>query len=189
MTRPGRALRGMAVAPAAVALIVGAACGGDDASAPAPTATPAASPTPAASSLAATATQLPTQAAATSPALPRSLAAGELRLPAAASFDEPGFHEALVASHDLPPEVDTTPGVRLVLRLWDAGRNQQTCSRDHPLSGCATMDWSDFEGRPGVPSGGVFENSLTVELASGPHTFFLTERDTLDDEPNEYAPG
>ena len=51
------------------------------------------------------------------------------------------------------------------------------------------MDWSDFEGRPGVPPGGVFENSLTVQLASGPHTFFLTERDTLDDEPNEYSPG
>ena len=51
------------------------------------------------------------------------------------------------------------------------------------------MDWSDFEGRPGVPPGGVFENSLTVQLASGPHTFFLTEEDTLDDEPNEYAPG
>ena len=189
MTRPGGALGAVAVALAAAALIVGAACGGDDAAAPAPTATPAAGPTAAAFSLAATATQLPTRAAGTTPALPRSLAAGEIRLPAAASFGEPGFHEVLVASHDLPPEVDTTPGVRLVLRLWDAGRSQQTCSRDHPLSGCATVDWSDFEGRPGVPSGGVFENSLTVELASGPHTFFLTERDTLDDEPNEYAPG
>lgn len=179
----------MALPLAAAVLIVGATCEGEDASAPAPTAAPAASPTAAASSLAATATQLPTQAATTSPALRRSLAAGELRLAAAASFGEPGFHEVLIASHDLPPEVDTTAGLRLVLRLWDAGRSQQTCSRDHPLSGCATVDWSDFEGRPGVPPGGVFENSLTVQLASGPHTFFLTERDTLDDEPNEYAPG
>ena len=191
MSKPGAALRAVVVPLATAALIAGAACGDGDASGVTLTATPAAGPPPTravAPSLTATATPEPTSPAS-SLTSPRILAAGEFRLPAAASFDQPGFHEVLVATHDLPPQVDMTGGSRLVLRLWDAGRTQQTCSRDHPLSGCATVDWSDFEGRPGVPSGGVFDNSLTVQLASGPHTFFLTERDTLDDEPNEYAPG
>ena len=192
MAKLGVALGAMVVALAAAALIAGAACGGDVASERTPTATTATSPPapPAAvTSLTATATPEPAPAAATSTTLPRSLAAGEFRLPAAASFGQPGFHEVLVATHDLLAEVDSTRGLRLVLRLWDAGRTQQTCSRDHPLSGCATVDWSDFEGRPGVPPGGVFENSLTVQLASGPHTFFLTEEHTLGNEPNEYTPG
>ena len=160
MTRPSGALRAMAVALATAALIVGATCGGEDASERAPTATPATSLPPAASSIAATATELPTQGAATSPALVRSLPARELRLPTAAAFGQPGFREVFVDTHALPPKVDTTAGVRLVLRLWDVGRTQETCSLYHPLSGCATVDWSDFEGRPGVPPGGVFENSL-----------------------------
>ena len=192
MARPGLALRGLALPLAAAALIALSACGDDDAPVVTPTAATAASPAPipaAAPSLTATATPGPAPAAAPALTVPQSLASGEFRLPAAGGFGQPGFHEVLVATHALPPSVDMAGGLRLVLKLWDAGRTQQTCSRDHPLSGCATVDWSDFESRQKVPPGGVFENSLTVQLASGPHTFFLTEDGELNDEPNKYAPG
>ena len=114
---------------------------------------------------------------------------GEFRIPAAAGFGDPGFNDVLVAAHDLPADVDQTGGLRLVLRLWDATRTEQKCSREHPLSGCVTVDWSDFEGRPNVPTGGVFVNGIVVQLESGPHTLYQTEEGELVDEPNEYAPG
>ena len=118
----------------------------------------------------------------------QALAAGELHLPAAGSFGEPGFHEVLTAAPDLPLVLGPTAGLRLVLRLRDAGRPGQTCSRDHPLSGCATVDWSDSASRPGVPPGGVFGNTLTLRLASGERTFFLSESGSLNDGPDPFMP-
>ena len=77
----------------------------------------------------------------------------------------------------------------LVLRLRDVERPDRQCDSDHPLSGCITVDWSDFEGRPGVPPGGVFDNHLTIQLASGPRTFYLSETGSLANEPDSHAPG
>ena len=119
----------------------------------------------------------------------RTLATGEFQLPAARAFGQPGFHQVLEATQELPSDLGRTAGQTLVLKLWDAGRIEQTCSRDHPLSGCATVDWSDAESRPGVPPGGVFDNHLSFELATGPQTLFLSDTDALIGEPNEYVPG
>ena len=77
----------------------------------------------------------------------------------------------------------------LVLTLRDLGRPQQGCSREHPLSGCATVDWSDFDGRPNVPPGGVFEHRLVLQLASGAQAFFLSDSGSLNEAPDRYKPG
>ena len=94
------------------------------------------------------------------------LASGELSLAAATSFGTPGFHEVLTSSQTIPEDITATAGRRLVLTLRDLGRPEQRCAREHPLSGCATVDWSDFEGRPGVPPGGVFEHRLILGRSS-----------------------
>ena len=119
----------------------------------------------------------------------RTLVGGEFELPAARSFGEPGFHEVLTSSQSLPKNLGQTAGLRLVLALRDGRRPEQTCSRQHPLSGCATVDWSDTESRPGVPPGGVFENTLTVRLVPGAHTLHLSESGGLNDSPDPFKPG
>lgn len=113
------------------------------------------------------------------------LAAGELELPAAEAFGESGFHEALTGEATLPTELGPTEGRRLVLRLRDAGRPSQACDTEHPLSGCATVDWSDDESRPNVPPGGVFDNRLEL----GGQTFFLSESGALAGAPDQFRPG
>lgn len=120
---------------------------------------------------------------------PLVLVSGNLELPAANDFGEPGFHKVLTATQNLSSELGETAGLRLVLSLWDVKRSEITCTTEHPLSGCATIDWSDFESRPNVPPGGVFDNSLTLELVSGTHTFYLSETGDLNDEPDAYKPG
>src|SRR5438132_3690556 len=111
------------------------------------------------------------------------LAAGTLSLPAASAFGEPGFHQALVAQARLPQAIPR--GTRLVLSLRDASRPRQTCSSEHPLSGCATVDWSDDPSRPKVPPSGVFLN----ELAAGGRTYFLSESGALARRPDRFEPG
>ncbi|MEE9247393.1 MAG: hypothetical protein V3U79_01685 [Dehalococcoidia bacterium] len=185
-------------------LVIALACGGGVTATPQgppPSPTVGQSPlartpilTPAATATAvSTATIAPPPIATDIPALttlaPGVLVAGLLDLPAANAFGEPGFHQVLTASGDVPPDSGPAPGSRLVLRLWDADRPDSICSFDHPLSGCATVDWSDDDRRPGVPPGGVFENSLTLELTSGVQTFFLSQSDALNDEPDPFAPG
>jgi len=123
------------------------------------------------------------------PASPFRIAAGEFDLPAANAFGEPGFHETVQLTHSIPSAIETSAGMRIVVSLWDAGRPDQTCSNDHPLSGCATVDWSDAEGRPNVPAGGVFENSLELQLSDGARTFYLSERGLLAEEADVYDPG
>jgi hypothetical protein len=112
-----------------------------------------------------------------------------LSLPAAGAFGEPGFHEVLNAAHSLPEDLGDVWRKTLVLRLWDAGRSGVACSSQHPLSGCATVDWSDAPGRPNVPAGGVFRNTVTLRLASGEHTLFLSESESLRDDPDPFKPG
>src|SRR5262249_23058942 len=79
------------------------------------------------------------------------LAAGTYRLPAASAFGEPGFHEASTIRASVPVALAPGAGRTLVVRLHDSSRPGQTCSADHPLSGCATVDWSDSPDRPKVP--------------------------------------
>jgi len=117
------------------------------------------------------------------------LVAGELRLPAASSFGDPGFHHALAAGGRVPANLRPSARFRLVLTLRDASRTEQKCSSDHPLSGCATVDWADDPSRPKVPESGVFANTVTVRLASGSRAFFLVPSGSLAGRPIPYAPG
>ena len=119
----------------------------------------------------------------------RRLASGELLLPAATSFGTPGFHDVLTDSQTIPEDLTAAAGRRLVLTLRDLGRPEQRCAREHPLSGCATVDWSDFDGRPNVPPGGVFEHRLVLQLASGEQSFFLSDSGSLSEAPDRYKPG
>lgn len=117
-----------------------------------------------------------------------TIAEGTFDLVAANAFGDPGFHEPLSATHTLPANLPPVSGRRLFVRLRDTQRGNQTCDRDHPLSGCATVDWSDFLGRPKVPAGGVFDNRLTLETASGTRTYYLSETGDLADVPDVYVP-
>jgi hypothetical protein len=114
------------------------------------------------------------------------LASGSFDLPAADSFDAPGFHEVLEFTTAIPA---ASAGGSLIVRLRDVSRPNQTCDSEHPLSGCATVDWSDFEDRPAVPSGGVFDNRLSIDLADGTRTWYLSETGALADTPDDYSPG
>ncbi len=115
------------------------------------------------------------------------LLAGLIQVPAARDFSDPGFHEVFVLAGTVPEAAAGVTG-ELVVRLRDVGRPNQTCDRDHPLSGCATVDWSDFEDRPGVPTGGVFDNHLSLVSTSGTIDLFLSESRGLAATPDEYKP-
>jgi hypothetical protein len=115
------------------------------------------------------------------------LLAGTVEIPGAGAFEDPGFHEVVILSGVLPDAASGLSG-QLTVSLMDVGRPEQTCDRDHPLSGCVTVDWSDFEGRPGVPGGGVFDNHLNLVSASGPVEFFLSETNGLASTPDSYSP-
>ena len=109
------------------------------------------------------------------------LAQGVLTVPAATSFDTPGFHETYELVLAVPADIGSTLGSRLVLALRDVSRPDQRCDREHPLSGCATVDWSDF--------GGVFDNRLTLSLGAGERNFFLSESGSLMLVADAFSPG
>lgn len=114
---------------------------------------------------------------------------GEFDLPFASinHADVPGWHEPLSVVGLVPSDLPAISGAVLKVSLWDASRPNQTCSSDHPLSGCATVDWSDVPG-PRVPAGGVFDNHLFLELANGNGDFFLSENDGLAEVPDVFVP-
>ena len=114
------------------------------------------------------------------------IAGGSFSLPAAQAFGEPGFHQVVTATRRLPARLQ---GVRIVLTLRDVSRPRQRCASEHPLSGCATVDWSDDPSRPKVPAGGVFRNELTVRTRAGALTLFLHPDGTLSRRPERYRPG
>lgn len=89
----------------------------------------------------------------------------------------------------MPAAAAPGSGRKLVVRLRESSRPGQTCSQDHPLSGCATVDWSDSPDRPRVPASGVFDNSLTLSLARGPLTLFLRADGALATSPEAFNPG
>lgn len=119
------------------------------------------------------------------------IATGAFDLPAASAFGTPGFHEVLRPADPIRVPAGFSSGgpLQLVLSLRDTSRPGQTCSNDHPLSGCATVDWSDSPTRPKVPSSGVFDNSVTIELKSGPLKLFLSESGALQERPVRFDPG
>lgn len=127
----------------------------------------------------------PSSAAAPEPS-GRVVASGELALPAAGAFGEPGFHDVLTFTAAVPPG---TSGRTLVLRLRDASRPERSCASEHPLSGCATVDWSDDPGRPKVPASGVFENTLMVRAGAQSATLHLRANGRLAAAPEPFDPG
>lgn len=116
------------------------------------------------------------------------LAVGEFEVLAASAARESGFHEPFSATHTVPSGLDPAKGKRLIIALREISRPQQKCDSDDPRSGCATIDWSDDPSRPRVPRNGVFENSITLLLASGSHTFYLTASGALADQPDKPNP-
>jgi hypothetical protein len=128
------------------------------------------------------------RADASSLKLPAQLLSGSFEVPAASSYDDPGFHELFSASAALPDALTATGPLRLVVALRDSSRPDQTCDQEHPISGCATVDWTDAKGRRNVPESGVFDNSVRLFAAGDPQTYFLTEERGLDVEPDHYDP-
>lgn len=167
-----------------VALLVAACTRGQTSPTQTQAATPVGTPTVSATVVTATARATGTGNATA------VIVSGVFALPAASAFGAPGFHEVLIAgaSARLPAEIARRP-VRLVLSLRDLSRPGHTCPSDHPLSGCATVDWSDSPSRPKVPVSGVFENSLTIDLQNSPVKLFLSDSGSLQDRPVRFDPG
>lgn len=164
-------MRGSALAASALVIAaLAAACGGNNSPGPTSDLTPAVPAT----------TSEPTAFV---------LAEGNFRLAAAESFGDPGFHESILITDLVPDNIGSTAGQLLVVELRDVTRPRQACSQEHPLSGCATVDWSDSESRPNVPPGGVFDNRITLHLASGPFILFLSESGALEAAADSFSPG
>ena len=128
------------------------------------------------------------QPAATVP-VGQQVATGDFSLPAAADFTDPGFHAVIMTTATVAGNVPVGSTRSLVLTIKDAGRPQQTCASEHPLSGCATVDWSDAPDRPHVPATGVFINTITLQLSSGPKTLYLSQSGALANQPDTFQPG
>ena len=178
-------MRRMLAVPILGALSLGVACGGGASEGNAPATSGATAATVA--TPAARAADAPAAGSTTGEVV--VLAEGRFALPAAGAFEDPGFHHVVSATHELPAAIDIPAGARLVVELRDASRPGQTCSRQHPLSGCATVDWSDFEGRAGVPEGGVFDHRLVLATSEGERPVFLSESGALADAPDPLSPG
>ncbi len=118
-----------------------------------------------------------------------TLLSGSLALTAADSFGVPGFHQVLEARGHVPGRVTSARRLRLTFTLRDLGRPNQRCSTEHPLSGCATVDWADDPSRPKVPAGGVFSNRIMLRLGDSVETLYLRRSGTLARRPDSYAPG
>ena len=97
---------------------------------------------------------------------------GEVELVAASAFGDPGFHEILELTGTVPAAAGMTG--ELSVRLVDIGRTDQ--------------ELSDFVDRPGVPTGGVFDNYLNVVSTSGRLELFLSETRGLAEAPDSYSP-
>lgn len=109
-----------------------------------------------------------------------SAAGGTFPLPAAQAFGDRGFHYVVVVSGRV-----VRGGSRITLTLRDVSRPGQRCTSEHPLSGCATVDWSDDPSRPGTPASGVFRNTIRI----GGRTLFLRESGALAVRPDAFTPG
>ena len=125
---------------------------------------------------------------ASGPSDPTALTSGSFRLPAANAFGEPGFHAAFRINATLPDTLGATTGLTLVLALRDLTRPTITCSAPHPTSGCATVDWDDFPGRPATPADGLFLNRLRVATVGGTRDYFLRKTLAMEDDPEPGPP-
>jgi hypothetical protein len=118
------------------------------------------------------------------------VATGTRVILAAQSFTERGFHDGLTITTRLRVRGPLLRGpATVLLTLRDASRPRQTCTENHPLSGCVTVDWSDDPARPHVPPSGVFTNALTVQTARGSRTLYLHPAGTLTARAEPFAPG
>ncbi len=122
-----------------------------------------------------------------------TLLTGRATVEAARSFDDPGFHHSLSIQGILPTDLDGAEvgvsGYTILISLRDASRPEQTCDRDHPLSGCVTIDWADSPGRPHVPTTGVFDNQVSLMTTRGLRHLYLSEAGSLSEVSNDFSPG
>lgn len=85
--------------------------------------------------------------------------------------NRPNLYSEFELVHQIPAEVGPTAGLTLVVALRDAGRPEQTCPHSAPNSGCVVVDWSPIvELDDGTRQ---FDQTVTLDLDSGPRTFFL----------------
>ena len=86
------------------------------------------------------------------------------------------FNRLVVLNHTTPATLQATQGAVLTVSLFDSSRPGQTCAQDHPLSGCATVDWSD--------ANQVFDNRIAIPTTAGTRVYFLSETRLLADAPD-----
>ncbi len=140
--------------------------------------------------LAPDATDPSTTAVASAPGAEQVLVRGSVKIPSVVGIkDAPGFHDVFETSATLPSALAATKGATLIVRFRDLTRPTMTCSYEHPLSGCVTLDWSDFPERPKVPAGGAFEQRVSLPTSTGGLDLFLSQNQTLQPQGDPYEPG
>ncbi len=102
------------------------------------------------------------------------LGAGELMLPFAPALAGPGFHERFDVRVPAPGSSSPSAGARLVVRLSDASRPSVECDRQHPLSGCATLDYPE--------PNALLRNFVEVETTAGRRTYHFADSQLLGTE-------
>ena len=109
------------------------------------------------------------------------IASGQFELREGIQFKQFSFR------HTVPLGLGSTTGRQLAVRLRDVTQPDRTCEIDHPLSGCATIDWPLPEGTvPLVDEN--FRNLVAVETANGLLEFHLRMDDGLSSQPEPVHP-
>ncbi len=107
------------------------------------------------------------------PTLPFELTSGTFEVPQFSRTSDATYHTARAASGTLPATLPDTVGRQLVIELFDVDNPTVRCTFDHPLGGCTTIDWDDFQESANVPPSGYFDNSFTTTMAGTERKLFL----------------
>lgn len=110
------------------------------------------------------------------PAQGQVIASGQFELREGIQFKQFTFH------HTIPAGLGSTAGRQMAIRLRDLTDPDRTCDADHPLSGCATVDYSlELTGQ-------IFRNLVAVQTTAGPAELHLRLDDTLSSQPEPARP-
>ncbi len=109
------------------------------------------------------------------PASPIEIVSGSFEVPQFRSTSDPNYHTFRSITGQLPADLPDTAGRQLTIVLFDIDNPDLSCEIQHPLEGCTTIDWDDFQGVPNVPLSGYFDNSFTTRMGGEETKLFLRQ--------------
>lgn len=104
---------------------------------------------------------------------PIDIASGTFEVPQFTTTSDPNYHTVRTFRGQLPAGLSETAGRRLTIELFDVNNPDLSCDFQHPLGGCTTIDWDDFQSAANVPPSGYFDNSFTATFGGVERRLFL----------------